>query len=50
MNAPADVRELFQAIQQEWVAIKEQVIYNLIQSIPERCCAVTEIRGGHTSY
>ena len=30
VNAPANVRELFQALKQELVAIPEQVIHNLI--------------------
>ena len=32
----ADVCELFQALQQEWVAIPEQVFHNLSQSMPRR--------------
>ena len=42
MNAPANVRELSQALQQERVAIPAQVIHNLIQSTPERCWAVID--------
>ena len=45
---PANVRELFQALQQEWVAIPAQVIYNLIQSMSERCWAVIDSQGGYT--
>ena len=36
-NAPANVRELFQALRQERVAIPTPVVRNLIQSMPERC-------------
>ena len=37
VNASANVRELFQELQQEWVAILGQVIHHLIQSVPTRC-------------
>ena len=37
VSGPANVRELFQALKQEWVAISEQVIHNLIQSMPKGC-------------
>ena len=46
-DAPSNVRELFRAFQQEWVAIPARVIHKLIQSMPERCWAVTDSRGGH---
>ena len=36
MNAPANMRRWFQAPQQKWVAIPGQVMYNLIQSMPNR--------------
>ena len=36
VNAPANMRELFQAIKQEWVANPAQAIYNLVQPMPER--------------
>ena len=36
VTAPANVRELFQALQQEWVAIQAEVSHNLIQSQPKR--------------
>ena len=37
VNAPANVRELFQALQQAWVAIQARVIHNLKQSMPYKC-------------
>ena len=46
VNAPANVRELFQTLKQQWVPIPAQVIYNLIQSMPGRCWAVFDSRGG----
>ena len=48
-NALANMRKLFhfQALHQEWVAIPAQVIHNLIQSMPKRCCAITDFWGGH---
>ena len=42
VNTPVNVLELFQALQQEWVAIPVQVIHNLIQSMPKRCWAVID--------
>ena len=49
-NAPTNVRELFQRLKKEWLAIPAQVIHNLIQSMPMRCWAVTDSREGHTPY
>ena len=49
-NASANVRELFQELKQEWEVIPAQVIYNLIQSMPERCWAVIDSGGGHVPY
>ena len=37
VNTPANLHELFQALQQEGVAILAQVIHNLIQSVLNRC-------------
>ena len=45
VNTPANVRELFQALKQEWVAIPAQVIHNLIQSMTKRRWAVTDSWG-----
>lgn len=50
VNAPANMRELFQALQQEWATIPAQTVRNLIQSMPRRCRAVIAARGGHTPY
>ena len=50
VNAPANVTELFQAHQQEWVAIAAQVIHNLTQSMPRRRQAVIDSQGGQTPY
>ena len=36
-NAPANVRELFQALKQERLVIQAKVIHNLIQAMPKRC-------------
>ena len=44
----ANVRELFQALKQESVAIPALVIHNLIQSMPVRCWAVIDSGGEHT--
>ena len=50
VNDPENLPELFEALelQQEWVTIPVQVIHNLIQSMPKRCWAVIDSRGGLT--
>ena len=49
-NTPANILEPFQTLKQGWVAIPAQLIYNLIQSMPERCWSVFDSRGWHTPY
>ena len=49
-EALQNMHELFEALEQEWVAIPAQVIHNLIQFMPERCWAVIDSRGRHTPY
>ena len=50
VNAPANRRELFQALQQEWTNIPQQTLRRLIASMPRRCQAFIDSRGGHTRY
>ena len=50
VNAPANLRELFQALEQERLAISAPVIYNLIQSMAQRCWAVINSWGEDTPY
>ena len=50
VNAPANRRELFQALQQEWANIPQQTLRRIIASMPRRCQAVIASRGGHTRY
>ena len=47
---PQNLRQLRQAIQEQWDNIPQFRIANLIASMPHRCRAVHEARGGHTRY
>lgn len=47
---PANLRDLKNALQEEWTAIPQDFIANLIRSMPRRLEAVRRARGGHTKY
>ena len=47
---PHSEAELFQAAQEEWAEIPQDVIDNLIDSMPERLQAVLDADGGHTKW
>ncbi|KAK7116305.1 hypothetical protein V1264_002010 [Littorina saxatilis] len=49
-EAPANHRDLLQALQEEWDTIPQQDIRHLIQSMPRRCRAVVAAQGSHTPY
>ncbi len=42
--------ELFQILQRAWVNIKDEVIEELVASMPRRCKAVIRANGWHTKY
>lgn len=48
--APQNIRELKIAITAEWERIPQELIKNLVQSMPRRIAAVISARGGHTRY
>lgn len=48
--APEDLRELREAIQQEWDNLDHQVIRNVIESMSDRMSDVIAARGGNTKY
>lgn len=51
LGMPIDTRQnLFEALREAWFAIPQSDIDNLIQSMPRRCQAVLNARGGHTCY
>ena len=50
VNPPANLHQLFQALEQEWNNIPLRVIRRVIGSMPRRCQAVMAARGGHTPY
>lgn len=47
---PVNLQQLVQFLQQEWAAIPQATIRNLIQSMRRRCTACLTARGGHTRY
>ena len=47
---PLIVQDLIQAIKQEWEALPQQTIRNLILSMPRGCHEYVNNRGGHTHY
>lgn len=47
---PRGIHELWERVEKEWDAIPKEVVQNLIASMPRRCAAVVEAKGGHTKY
>jgi hypothetical protein len=49
---PQTLDQLHQMLQQEWRTIprNNDIVRNLIESMPRRCRAVLAARGGHTRY
>lgn len=48
--SPANRRDLFQALQEEWATIPQAHIRHLIASMTRRCQSLIDARGGHTPY
>nr|KAG5709917.1 hypothetical protein BaRGS_029959 [Batillaria attramentaria] len=47
---PTDAAQLFQFLQQEWHAIPQQMLQNLVHSMRQRVPDCLAANGGHTSY
>ena len=47
---PQTLQQLSQALQEEWTRIPQARIQRLIMSMPRRCQAVLNARGGHNRY
>uniref|UniRef100_A0AAZ3RUS3 Tc1-like transposase DDE domain-containing protein n=1 Tax=Oncorhynchus tshawytscha TaxID=74940 RepID=A0AAZ3RUS3_ONCTS len=47
---PRNVRELADALVEEWGNISQQELANLVQSMKRRCTVVLNAAGGHTRY
>ena len=47
---PHSEADLFNAAQEEWVAIPQDVADSLIDSMPKRLQAVLDADGGHTKW
>ncbi|GFS93031.1 transposable element Tcb2 transposase [Trichonephila clavipes] len=47
---PVTIRELRFALQDEWAAMPQQVIYTLILSMGRRCETCLAVRGDHIPY
>ena len=45
-----DEEELFQVLEQAWHAIPQEILQNLVESMPRRCAAVIKAKGGPTKY
>jgi transposase len=49
-NKPANVNELWEAVQQEWNGLDKQIIRNLYVSMTSRIAALKKAKGGYTKY
>jgi hypothetical protein len=49
-NAPITLLELENALLEEWRQIPQENIRRLIRSMPRRCAALIQARGGPTKY
>jgi hypothetical protein len=49
-NTPSSLAELRKAVQSEWNSIPQEVLRNLVESMPRRVKAVIDANGGATSY
>lgn len=49
-TAPQTLQELGNSLVQQWQRIPQDRLSHLIRSIPRRCQAVLDARGGHTRY
>ncbi|GFT15153.1 transposable element Tcb2 transposase [Trichonephila clavipes] len=47
---PKTLQELERALLEEWDRISQLVINSLIDSMPQRCSTLLDIRGNHTPY
>jgi hypothetical protein len=47
---PANIEELWEALQEEWAKLDVEYIRKLYESMPRRVAAVVEAKGGHTKY
>ena len=48
--SPKGIHELWERVEKEWNGISEEVVQNLIASMPRRCAAVIKAKDGHTKY
>lgn len=47
---PETLQQLAEALEEEWLNLPQENIQRLIESMPRRCQAVIQARGGHTRY
>ena len=47
---PNTVDELWQLLQQEWMAIPQRTLQTLVHSMHQRCIECLAVNGGHTRY
>ncbi len=48
--SPKSLHKLWERVEKEWEAIPKSFVQDLIASMPRRCAAVVEAKGGHTKY
>nr|CDJ85919.1 putative DNA-mediated transposase [Haemonchus contortus] len=49
-NAPVTIQQLSIALKEEWNALPQELITNLVESMGSRCRACIAVRGDHTPY
>ena len=49
-NHPTSILALWERIETEWEKIPKEVCVDLIKSMPRRCAAVLQAKGGYTKY
>jgi transposase len=49
-NPPITTEQLAQALVEEWDHFPQDALRRLIRSMPRRCTALVQARGGHTKY
>jgi hypothetical protein len=45
-----NLQEVFDIAKEEWAKLPQSFFQKLIESMPRRCAAVIQARGGHTKY
>ena len=49
-NSGINLESLYHCLQESWSNVSPDMLFNLVQSIPNRINAVIQAKGGHTPY